>query len=257
MVCPDARGRRPPTSSQPPAPVSLAPATLKAIVFDVDGTLYRQGPVRRAMLVRLGGECVRRPLRGAQTMRAVRAYRHAQEELRAGGGSPGEQIALASRRAGLPAGLVAEVVTRWMDREPLALLPGAARPGMAEFLAQAEARGLHLGVLSDYPARAKLEALGVAHRFTALVCAQDPGVGSFKPDPRGLLLVLERLGVAPAHALYVGDRASVDGVTASRAGVASVIIGRAPGGGASGSDHYVPDYATLALFLFGASGAAP
>src|ERR1022692_914514 len=34
----------------------VLPKPLKAIVFDVDGTLYRQSPVRRGMLVRLGME---------------------------------------------------------------------------------------------------------------------------------------------------------------------------------------------------------
>ena len=230
----------------------LAPSTLRAIVFDVDGTLYRQGPVRRAMLARLVGECLRRPVAGARTLRVVRAYRHAQEEMRARGASAGEQLRVAQARTGLPASFVNGAVARWMEQEPLALLPAAARAGMADFLAQAEARGLRLGVLSDYPAHAKLAALGVAHRFTAVVSAQDPGVGTFKPDPRGLLLALERLGVPPAQALYVGDRAAVDGVTAARAGVAAVIVGRrAQRRPADDSPLHVDDYAALARTLFG------
>src|SRR3954468_16033386 len=62
-------------------------ARLKAIVFDVDGTLYRQGPLRRAMALRLLRTHVTRPAHGWRTLRALSAYRKAQEHLRTGAAS--------------------------------------------------------------------------------------------------------------------------------------------------------------------------
>ena len=41
----------------------------------------------------------------------------------------------------------------------------AIQPGLTEFLRACKVRGLRLGVLSDYPAEAKLRALGVAELF--------------------------------------------------------------------------------------------
>jgi phosphoglycolate phosphatase-like HAD superfamily hydrolase len=49
-------------------------------------------------------------------------------------------------------------------------------------------------------------------------------VAAFKPNPRGILVALERLGVAPGEALYVGDRAEVDAAAARAAGVACAIL---------------------------------
>ena len=55
---------------------------IRAVLFDVDGTLYRQGPVRRAMVARLAGAYWRRPGEGAAWHALLGAYRRAQEDLR-------------------------------------------------------------------------------------------------------------------------------------------------------------------------------
>jgi HAD superfamily hydrolase (TIGR01509 family) len=235
---------------------------IDAIVFDVDGTLYRQRTVRATMLGRLLRECVLRPRAGVGTVRVLRAYRRAQEQLRendaphaSGARGAAAQLALAAERTGMPAPAVAATVARWMEQEPLPLIARAVLPGLESFLAQAANRGLRLGVLSDYPAQSKLEALGIAGRFEVVVCAQDPEVGVFKPDPRGLLLALDRLGVPPERALYVGDRPEVDGVTARRAGVSAVIVGRAGQAAVDGVSH-VADYATPGRALCGGGPVA-
>jgi phosphoglycolate phosphatase len=59
------------------------------------------------------------------------------------------------------------------------------------------------------------------HHFGAIVGAED--VPAVKPDPRGILVAVEKLGVSPETALYVGDHV-VDAEAASRAGVAFVAV---------------------------------
>ena len=46
----------------------------------------------------------------------------------------------------------------------------------------------------------------------------------FKPNPRGLLVAIERLGATAGETLYVGDRLDVDLPTAEAAGVRCAII---------------------------------
>jgi len=113
-----------------------------------------------------------------------------------------------------------------MEQEPLELLPRSAHRGLFEFLQAAKSRELRLGVFSDYPATAKLEAMGIAHFFDVVVSAQDSEIQRFKPAPRGLEVTLRRLGVKKHQALYVGDRPDIDAAAASRAGIACVIIGQ-------------------------------
>jgi phosphoglycolate phosphatase/putative hydrolase of the HAD superfamily len=203
---------------------------LKAIVFDVDGTLYDQTQVRLAMVRRLLMFCARHPVQGLQTVRILREFRLAQERLRKLTDSVAEmglaQEAETARRLDLSIEVVRQCVMRWMEFEPLDTLRSARRDGVVETVAAARRRGLKLGICSDYPAAGKIAALQLHHAFDAIVCAQDADVQRFKPDPRGLLIAIGRLGVRPEEALYVGDRPDVDALAASRAGVASVMVAR-------------------------------
>ena len=200
----------------------------KAIVFDVDGTLYRQGPVRRAMLGRIVRAHVTQPRLGIRTARVLSAYRHAQAQLRASGTPSADlgalQIGLAADCTHTAPGFVAACVARWMDKEPLDLVARFAYPGLTELLDRCRAQGIRLGILSDYPAEAKVAALGIRESFDVVVTAQAPDVGVFKPQVRGLLRVLDRLGASPSESLYVGDRPEVDGAIAVAIGMACVIL---------------------------------
>nr|MDQ2900058.1 HAD family hydrolase [Acidobacteriota bacterium] len=116
-------------------------------------------------------------------------------------------------------------IRRWMEDEPLDLLRALVYDGLEEMLAAARSDGLKLGVFSDYPAEKKLRTMGLDKYFDVVVSAQDPEVRRFKPDALGLKTTLRRLGVAKEDAVYVGDRADVDGAAAAAAGMRCVILG--------------------------------
>ena len=202
---------------------------VRALVFDVDGTLYRQRPVRLRMLARLLRSSLVQPRETLRVFRALRAYRHAQEKMRGSGASysslAAEQIRIAASSAGISQSSMTDYVSNWMEESPLDLLAPAMREGLIDLLKAARQRGLLLGVWSDYPAAPKLKAMGLDSFFDAVVSAQDADVQRFKPEPRGLEIVISRLRVAKDEIIYIGDRAEVDGLAAVRAGVRCVIIG--------------------------------
>ncbi|MGE4222560.1 MAG: HAD family hydrolase [Vicinamibacterales bacterium] len=203
-----------------------------ALIFDVDGTMYLQAPVRLRIAMKLLAAAATSPPDGLATVRILRAYRRAQESLRGcldparKGPLDDAQLRVAADATGEPVARVAASVERWMVREPLPLLARHVRVGLVPLLDAASRAGIAIGVVSDYPAAEKLEALGVSRYIGALVTAQDPEVQRFKPDPRGLVVTLNRLGVAADRAIYFGDRLDVDAVAAERAGVAYVLVGR-------------------------------
>ena len=234
-----------------PRPVSVRlPSPPAAIVLDVDGTLYRQRPVRVGMLLRLARAHALRPAAGLETMRALGAYRRAQERMRLETDAGADrQLDIACESCGVERTRLEALVRRWMEQEPLPLLARAARPGVREFVRDARARGVPIGVVSDYAAHAKLEALGLAADVDVVVAAADPEVRRFKPDPRGLQVALAKLGAAPGASLYVGDRPEVDAEAARRAGMPCAIVGReAP---PSADWLGVRDFTVLARALFG------
>ena len=68
---------------------------------------------------------------------------------------------------------------------------------------------------------ALLEALGIAHRFAAIV-GPDAALAA-KPDARHLLVAIEAAGGSPDHALMVGDSVS-DAGAARAAGVPLILV---------------------------------
>jgi putative hydrolase of the HAD superfamily len=96
------------------------------------------------------------------------------------------------------------------------------RPGSRELLAQLRTRGLRTGVVSNFDRRlpAILEGLGLTAQLDAIVLPSDAGAA--KPDRRIFALALERIGVAAAEALFVGDDEQDDIEGARAAGLQAV-----------------------------------
>jgi FMN phosphatase YigB (HAD superfamily) len=222
---------------------------ISGIVFDLDGTLYLQEPVRRAMMWRLLRTGMGHPVSTWREWRAVYHYRRAQEYLRKRPDPLAEaQLSLACEKCGQVPEQAARAIARWMEDAPLDILARHLRPGIVELLEAAKNQGIRLGVLSDYPAEKKLRALRLEPYFSVVLSAQDARIGTLKPSPKGLLVMLAGLEVKPEGTVYVGDRASVDGETAHRAGVAGVILGK-PQGSAGQGWVGVPDVPSLRALL--------
>jgi phosphoglycolate phosphatase len=62
---------------------------------------------------------------------------------------------------------------------------------------------------------------GLLDAFACVLGAED--VPAFKPDPSGLLLALERLGVDAADAIYVGDT-TIDAEAAANAALRFIAV---------------------------------
>lgn len=204
---------------------------IQGVLFDLDGTLYRQPPMRLLMALELSSLPLSGPLRFSQRLDALRRYRQAQERLRDSteglhGSLATAQLELAAAAARLPKLEVQELVETWMQRRPLKYLRFCRAKGLDPLLDFLDSRQVAVGVFSDYPAAAKLEALGLGRRFSPVLCASDADINAFKPHPRGFLRACETWGLSPADVLMVGDRPEVDAAGAAAAGMPCVIIGK-------------------------------
>jgi HAD superfamily hydrolase (TIGR01549 family) len=204
-------------------------AAVRGVLFDLDGTLYRQAPLRRRMAAELLASPLAGPLSALRAARGVALFRRTRETLRAEPGGVGRlQYALPAERLGVDPAVVEGWVREWIHERPLRHLRRLRAAGLEELLDALAGRGLRFGVFSDYPARDKLEALGVGGRFDPVLCATDPEIDAFKPNPRGFLRACELWGLDPRQVLYVGDRADVDAEGARRAGMPCVLVGGSP-----------------------------
>lgn len=229
---------------------------LQAIAFDLDGTLYHHGAVRRRVATELLALLSRRPGVGLRTVRVLRAYRAALDDLRRGGTARpdlrGEQARLAAARTGEPPSFVEAVVQEWMTSRPLLHLAPARSPGLLEALGVARSAGLRLGVFSDYEPARKLAALNLENAFDVALGAEDPDVGVLKPHPAGLLALARKMNAEPASVAYIGDREDVDLPAASAAGMLGVLYrprSRGQAVGWASSALVIPDFHVLASLL--------
>jgi phosphoglycolate phosphatase len=96
--------------------------------------------------------------------------------------------------------------------------------GAVAVLDALRAQGVTLGVCTNKPqgpTLGVLEALGLSGHFSAVVGGGV--IPERKPDPAPLLLTLERMGVAPARAVMVGDT-PYDVGAARAAGVPVILV---------------------------------
>lgn len=230
----------------------LAAGGVRAVLFDVDGTLYSQRCLRIFMAGEFARAAARAPWRMRHTARIITTFRRTREHLRAHGRAEHAlndlQFEETAERLNLDADEIRDVIGDWIFSRPLPYLRTVRRSSLDALLATLQRQHLHIGALSDYPTDAKLEALGVASRFSLSLCTTDRTINAFKPHPRGFLVACEHWGVAPQEVLYVGDRPEVDAAGAAAAGTRCVIVGgrRQHGSGGNGGTPTVRRFAEIA-----------
>jgi FMN phosphatase YigB (HAD superfamily) len=187
----------------------------RAVVFDVDGTLYDARRLRRRMLAELFVYCLADPRR-LTLLRKLQLYRRERERL-----AEEEAADIATLQYERPAALlgvpyqaIEQTITPWIYRRPLRHLEAVRISGIRRFFDYLRESGRQLGVLSDYPAEGKLEALGLEAHF--VVAGTDPEVNRLKPHPAGLEVLTRALGVDPSDCLLIGDRDDRDAEVARR-----------------------------------------
>ena len=191
------------------------------VVFDVDGTLYRQGRLRALMAVAMSAGLLRGEL-SATDIRVLRTYRRMREQVADRGGPVADAVDATASKLRCSTSNVLAVQDEWLLRRPLAYLPRVSLAGVAELIESLRDRDIAVVAWSDYPAEEKTRALGL--RFDYVVVAGDTDVPALKPDPSGLLKALKLTGVTADQTLVVGDRDERDGAAARAIGAEYLIV---------------------------------
>ncbi|CAO3437132.1 phosphoglycolate phosphatase [Azospirillum endophyticum] len=193
---------------------SLHRPAIRAVAFDLDGTLVDSVAdlmhASNALLAELG--------RPPVDLAAVRSF--------VGDGAPKLVERVLAATGGVPAPEeAARCVKRFLaiyEADPSA--HSTLYPGVAETLGRLAEAGLRLGVCTNKPIAATLrllDDLGIAGRFAAVVGGDS--YPTRKPSPEPVLGLLERLEVAPAETVFVGDNEH-DVAAARAAAVAQVLV---------------------------------
>lgn len=164
--------------------------TVRALMFDFNGTLSHDEPLLLAIYQRLFAQHGR-PLTEEQYYSRLAGL---SEEVIIGGW------------LGVDGPLLASLVAERIERYAIEAADGST---VAESVCEAvrfAAAHVPVGIVSGaYLAEIEpvVEAAGIASEFTTIVAADDVAHG--KPHPEGYLLAIERLGVDPASAIAFED----------------------------------------------------
>jgi phosphoglycolate phosphatase/putative hydrolase of the HAD superfamily len=188
-----------------------------AVIFDVDGTLYYQKPLRRIMAVRLFLHYMVRPWRWMD-LAILKTFRALREKGEYGEGCLAVlQYQAVADHLDVPIERVRAVVEKWMEVCPRFYLRYCKDQRLADWIISLRKAGVLTVAYSDYPVEEKLKALGIEMDFH--FCATDAAINRLKPDPKGLAAILAALSLSAKDCLMVGDRDEKDGECARRVGM--------------------------------------
>lgn len=204
----------------------------RAILLDLDNTLYPYAPCHAAGLTRARRRFAAMAPGSAPAARFDRAYLAARRVVAArhrGTAASHHRLLyfreLCDRAWGRPAPREALVLTDayWAGYFSAMRLDPSVKPLLRAW----RRRGLKLAVISDLLEEIqlrKLAALGLAGAFDAVVTSE--AAGCEKPNPRIFRAALSRLGVAPDQAVMIGDDYPKDIVGAKRLGLRTIWVAR-------------------------------
>lgn len=188
---------------------------LKAVAFDIDGTLYPNWRMKIHSLpflmahlsLVLSFSRVRKDIRNIDKIDDFRSL----------------QASLMAEESGMDQAEAADVLDRIIYKKWERIFR-RVRPfsGLDKALTGLRARGLRLGVLSDFPVGNKLNYFRVDGHWDVTMSSEETGY--LKPHTAPFLALAERLGCAPEEVLYVGNSHEYDVIGASKAGMKTVYI---------------------------------
>jgi putative hydrolase of the HAD superfamily len=213
----------------------LSPNGIRAILFDLDGTLRHSRPDGAEVFIDHALE-LGMPISLDERLRGIRwqhYYWANSLELRAdfkqyeGDTSTdfwrnyGRRQLIALGVESQHAGELAPALNEYMSEhyKPASVLDEHA-PGMLEELKQA---GFTLGVISnrEQPFFEELDRLNISSYFDVLLAAGE--IKTYKPDPGIFKAAMERVQLQPGAAMYVGDNYFADIVGSRSAGLRPVL----------------------------------
>ena len=123
-------------------------------------------------------------------------------------------------------GNLVSLLIAWMDAWKARGPDWKPYPNVKAVLDRLSAKGLRLGVISNWDSSAKsiLASCGLLDRFEIVLISSEVGIS--KPDERIFRLAIQRAGVDPSCCLYVGDNYYDDAVGASSVGMRYLIINK-------------------------------
>ena len=188
-------------------------ARIKAVCFDLDGTLYDLKKQRR----KLWRWMLRHPIVLSHWQKETAAMRGKRSE-----DIHGEIAKRVAQKIGKDTEVTAAVINKVIfEAYPATFSPKDVLPGIRELIEELDCLNIPRAVVSDHPTEAKLQGLGLIDGWAC--CVDCSALGALKPLPDGLQKAAHALGLESKHLVLIGDRIDTDAEMAETAGATCLI----------------------------------
>lgn len=204
----------------------------KAVIFDLDGTLYYQNPFRLRMACWMLGYLIKHPS-SLKDMLIIKKYRKVRDDWEKCDTAPdsggtreldARQYAYVADKMKVTPERVQRTISFFMLEAPLKLLAGYRDNVLADMIKELREQKITVVIYSDYPVQDKLKALRI--KADACYTSADRQINCMKPDPKGIRVILKEQGIFNAEALMIGDRYEKDGLAAKENDVDYIIVSK-------------------------------
>lgn len=205
---------------------------IRAVLFDVDDTLYDEAMFVRSGFSAVAEELARRGVADPDGISALFCHIHFEEGRE-------RVFNKAAVRIGFDEGWIADLVRIYREHEPQLDLFEEV-PSVLGTLRE----NYRLGCVTDgwfQTQQNKVTALGLHGLVDEVVLSDEFGRAFWKPHARPFHACCERLGVEPGEAVFVGDNPERDVQGARDAGLISVRL-RRQGAYFAGDDAFQPHH---------------
>lgn len=194
-------------------------ADIKAVIFDLDGTLYDKSRLPFRLIIR-------QILRGKLFM--LKRERSVRKELKGiyfGNGEKFEEAFYTKFHRKNAKKWYYEIYMP--DTIKILKKHYHIAPWVEECIASLKTKGIKVAVFSDYGfVEEKLDAIGFTSQWADYLF-DAPSLGGLKPCKEAFIKVCDTMNISPQHCLMVGDRDDTDGAGAMYAGMKFLKVDKA------------------------------
>lgn len=189
--------------------------SIKAVAFDIDGTLYNFKYLRR-QFVKISRF---HPFRMNTFFKARKNVRELTKDRSEERLSRSEFLELQTESVHKKPGYFDIIYALLRKNRKFEIYDG-----VDEFLSLLKNRGIKTATLSDFPVETKVDELGLSSYFDVKLSAED--CGFLKPNPKAFSYLLSHLNVKSEECIYIGDSYTKDKKGAEDFGMKGLLLGQ-------------------------------
>ena len=188
----------------------------KAIITDLDGTLYYQKPVQICMAAEILCYYIIHFWK-IKELKLVINYRKQHNN------STNFEFQSFCKTQNISRQVVEDLIQKWLISKPLKWIRLFSDKKLIAYLKEQK---IPVVVYSDYPTEQKLKALNFTPTFQFYF--DNKNIRFLKPNPQGLEYITKKLSLSQKDILVIGDRLDKDGLVASAFSAEYIILPQNP-----------------------------